>query len=88
MNFSTAPDVDRLVKAGLVSSDWDSGPNKGIASDSVVVLVVRKGNPRSIGLFKPIIRMDDASVCKPPPTCKTVAVPVKNLQAVLSARGK
>ena len=46
--FSTTPDVTRLVKAGLVSSDWDANPEKGIVSDSVVVLVVRKGNPKHI----------------------------------------
>ena len=48
MHFSIAPDVTRLVDAGLVAKDWDAGPNKGIATDSVVVLVVRKGNPKNI----------------------------------------
>ncbi len=46
--FSTTPDITRLVKAGLVSKDWDTGPTKGIVTDSVVVLVVRKGNPKHI----------------------------------------
>jgi sulfate transport system substrate-binding protein len=46
--FSTTPDITRLVKAGVVSSSWDAGPQKGISSDSVVVLVVRKGNPKHI----------------------------------------
>jgi sulfate/thiosulfate-binding protein len=46
--FSTTPDVTRLVKAGLVASDWNAGPTKGIVSDSVVVIVVRKGNPKHI----------------------------------------
>jgi sulfate/thiosulfate transport system substrate-binding protein len=46
--FSTTPDVTRLVKAGIVSSSWDANAHKGIASDSVVVLVVRKGNPKAI----------------------------------------
>jgi sulfate/thiosulfate transport system substrate-binding protein len=46
--FSTEPDVARLVKAGLVSSDWDANAYKGIVADSVVVLVVRKGNPKHI----------------------------------------
>jgi len=46
--FSTEPDVSRLVKAGLVSKSWDANPEKGISSDSVVVLVVRKGNPKHI----------------------------------------
>jgi sulfate transport system substrate-binding protein len=46
--FSTEPDVSRLVKAGIVSKSWDANPQKGISSDSVVVLVVRKGNPKHI----------------------------------------
>jgi sulfate/thiosulfate transport system substrate-binding protein len=46
--FSTAPDITRLVKAGLVSSSWDSVANQGVPSESVVVLVVRKGNPKHI----------------------------------------
>jgi sulfate/thiosulfate-binding protein len=46
--FSTEPDVSRLVKAGMVSSSWDANRYQGIVSDSVVVLVVRKGNPKHI----------------------------------------
>ena len=46
--FSTTPDITRLVKAGVVSKDWDANPEKGIVTDSVVVLVVRKGNPKNI----------------------------------------
>jgi sulfate transport system substrate-binding protein len=46
--FSTEPDISRLVKAGVVSKSWDANPEKGISSDSVVVLVVRKGNPKHI----------------------------------------
>ncbi len=46
--FSTEPDITRLVKAGMVSPGWDANPYKGIVSDSVVVLVVRKGNPKHI----------------------------------------
>ena len=46
--FSTEPDISRLVKAGLVSSSWDTVGVKGVPSDSVVVLVVRKGNPKHI----------------------------------------
>jgi sulfate/thiosulfate-binding protein len=46
--FSTTPDMTRLVKDGIVSSSWDANPAKGMSSDSVVVLVVRKGNPKHI----------------------------------------
>ena len=46
--FSLAPDIDRLVKEGLVDEDWNADPHKGMVTDSVVVLVVRKGNPKHI----------------------------------------
>ncbi len=46
--FSTTPDVTRLVKAGIVGGNWNANPYKGFSSDSVVVLVVRKGNPKHI----------------------------------------
>jgi sulfate transport system substrate-binding protein len=48
VNFSTEPDIDRLVKDGIVSSNWDANSYKGIVADSVVVFVVRKGNPKHI----------------------------------------
>jgi sulfate/thiosulfate-binding protein len=48
VNFSLEGDVTRLVKAGLVEEGWKSGPTKGIVSDSVVVIVVKKGNPLGI----------------------------------------
>ena len=46
--FSTTPDMTRLVKDGIVSTNWDANPQKGFSSDSVVVFVVRKGNPKHI----------------------------------------
>ncbi|MEG3635190.1 sulfate ABC transporter substrate-binding protein [Micromonospora palythoicola] len=48
VHFSVASDVTRLVDEGLVDESWDDGPNKGIVSSSVVVLAVRKGNPKNI----------------------------------------
>jgi sulfate/thiosulfate-binding protein len=59
--FSTSPDIDRLVDAGLVSSDWTNGPTKGIVNDSTVVMIVRPGNPKHISgwddLIKPGIKV-------------------------------
>jgi sulfate transport system substrate-binding protein len=46
--FSTTPDITRLVKDGIVAKDWNAGPQKGFVSNSVVTLVVRKGNPKHI----------------------------------------
>ncbi|MBV9194321.1 MAG: sulfate ABC transporter substrate-binding protein [Solirubrobacterales bacterium] len=46
--FSTTPDMTRLVKDKIVSSSWAANPEKGMSSDSVVVLAVRRGNPKHI----------------------------------------
>jgi sulfate transport system substrate-binding protein len=48
VHFSLEGDVTRLVKEGLVAPDWNAGPTKGMVSDSVVVIVVRSGNPKHI----------------------------------------
>ena len=37
--------MDKLVTAGLVDASWGSGEYKGIVTDSVATLIVRKGNP-------------------------------------------
>lgn len=47
VNFSIGPDMTRLVPK-QVDASWDAGANKGIVADTVVVLVVRKGNPLGI----------------------------------------
>lgn len=39
VHFSLEGDVTRLVEAGLVDEDWNAGPNAGIVSSSVAVLV-------------------------------------------------
>ncbi|WP_375493096.1 extracellular solute-binding protein [uncultured Jatrophihabitans sp.] len=66
--FSTGSDMSKLQQAGKVASGWDSGANKGIVADSVVVIVVKKGNPLHItgwdDLVKPgvkIVTPDPAS---------------------------
>jgi sulfate/thiosulfate transport system substrate-binding protein len=54
--LSTGLDVDTLVRAGLVAADWTKAPHGGIAADSVVVFVVRKGNPKHIKHWSDLIR--------------------------------
>ncbi len=41
-------DANALVAAGLVDGDWNTAPYGGIACQSLVVLAVRKGNPKGI----------------------------------------
>ena len=54
--FSTTPDMTRLVKDGIVAKNWDANPEHGFSSDSVVVLVVRKGNPKHITGWDDLIK--------------------------------
>jgi sulfate/thiosulfate-binding protein len=54
--FSTEPDMSRLVKSGIVAPSWDANPQKGISSNSVVVFVVRKGNPKHITGWNDLIK--------------------------------
>ena len=54
--FSLAPDVTKLVDAGLVSPDWDKDQYHGFVTDSVVALVVRKGNPKNIHTWDDLIK--------------------------------
>jgi sulfate/thiosulfate-binding protein len=54
--FSLAPDMDRLVKAGLVASDWANTPTKGLVSRSVVSFIVRKGNPKHIRTWDDLLK--------------------------------
>ncbi len=48
VHFSLEPDITRLVDAGLVADDWKDNDTKGIATSSVVAIVVREGNPKDI----------------------------------------
>jgi sulfate transport system substrate-binding protein len=54
--FSTTPDMTRLVKDGIVAKNWDANPQHGFSSDSLVVLVVRKGNPKHISGWDDLVK--------------------------------
>jgi sulfate transport system substrate-binding protein len=54
--FSTGADMGKVVDAGKVASGWDSGATKGLVSDSVVVITVRKGNPLGIKTWADLIK--------------------------------
>jgi sulfate transport system substrate-binding protein len=46
--LSLAPDVSTLVKKGIVPNSWNQNLYHGMVTDSVVVFVVRDGNPKNI----------------------------------------
>jgi sulfate transport system substrate-binding protein len=54
--LSLAPDVDQLVKAGLVDSKWNRQSYRGMVTDSVVVFAVRDGNPKKIKSWDDLLK--------------------------------
>lgn len=65
--FSLEPDVTRLVDAGLVAPDWaQAGKYNGMVSSSVVVFVVREGNPKDVQTWDDLVT-GDVEVVTPNP---------------------
>ena len=56
VNFSLEPDVERLVKAGMVSPSWNQNSTHGFVTNSVVVFIVRKGNPKHISNWPDLLK--------------------------------
>ena len=56
VHYSLETDVTRLVDEGLVAEDWKDNATKGIATSSVVVFVVRKGNPEGIETWDDLVK--------------------------------
>jgi sulfate/thiosulfate transport system substrate-binding protein len=66
VEFSLEPDITRLVDAGLVDSDWNTNEYKGMVTESVVVFMVRKGNPKNIETWDDLVT-GDVEVLEPNP---------------------
>jgi sulfate/thiosulfate transport system substrate-binding protein len=64
--FSLAPDVTRLVEAGMVDATWADDEYDGMVTNSVVVFAVRKGNPKGIKSWDDLIE-DGIEVIEPNP---------------------
>jgi sulfate/thiosulfate transport system substrate-binding protein len=56
VNLSLAPDIDALVQQRLVSPKWDKNRWQGIVTRSIVVFVVRGGNPKHIRTWSDLIK--------------------------------
>ena len=54
--LSTGDDVNILVDAGLVDTNWDKQSYKGIEADTVVVFAVRNGNPKHIKSWADLVK--------------------------------
>jgi sulfate/thiosulfate transport system substrate-binding protein len=66
VEFSLEPDMTRLVDADLVDKSWNQNEHKGMVTDSVVVFMVRKGNPKGIKDWDDLVT-GDVEVLEPNP---------------------
>ena len=48
--------MTKLVEDGLVAKDWNADAHKGMVTDSVVVFVTRKGNPKNIRTWDDLVK--------------------------------
>jgi sulfate transport system substrate-binding protein len=68
VHFSVSSDMERLVEEGeIVSKNWEKQPYGGYATDSVVVILVERGNPLGIKSFKDLEENEEAEVITPNP---------------------
>src|SRR2546421_609355 len=56
VELSLAPDIATLVQAHLVASTWDRNKYHGIVTRSVVVFVVRNGNPKHVRTWSDLLK--------------------------------
>jgi sulfate/thiosulfate transport system substrate-binding protein len=66
VEFSLEPDMTRLVEADLVDQGWNQNEHRGMVTNSVVVLMVRKGNPKGIKDWDDLVT-GDVDVLEPNP---------------------
>ena len=56
VNFSITTDMDRLVQSNQVDKTWANNKYNGVVSKSVVVFVLRNGNPKHIRTWDDLVK--------------------------------
>jgi sulfate/thiosulfate-binding protein len=56
VTLALEPDMTKLVDAGLVAKEWNADDHKGMITNSVVVFVTRKGNPKNIRSWDDLVK--------------------------------
>jgi sulfate/thiosulfate-binding protein len=54
--FSLEPDITSLVQKKLVAKSWKEGKYKGMVTRSVVVFIVRDGNPKKLETWNDLLK--------------------------------
>jgi sulfate transport system substrate-binding protein len=66
--LSLEGDIDKIVKAGLITHDWKSTPHNGIITNSIAAFGVREGNPKGIKDWSDLTKSGVAVVFPNPKT--------------------
>lgn len=80
--LSLEPDIESLVRAGLITHDWKQTSANGMVTRSIVVIAVRPGNPKNIKDWRDLTR-PDVEVLTPNP--KTSGGAMWNIAAIYGA---
>jgi len=80
--LSLEGDIDKIAEAGLITHDWKTKPNHGMASNSIVVIALRPGNPKGIKDW-PDLTQPGLNVLTPDP--KTSGGAQWNINAIYGA---
>lgn len=85
--LSLEADIDKIAAAGLIRNSWRSRAHQGMVSKSIVVIGVRRGNPKGIRDWQDL-RRPDVEVLTPNP--RTSGGALWNLAAIYGTvwRGK
>jgi sulfate/thiosulfate transport system substrate-binding protein len=66
--LSLAPDLDRIRAKNLITREWTLLPHRGMVTNSIVVLGVRRGNPKKITGWESLTRPGLQVLCPNPDT--------------------
>jgi sulfate/thiosulfate transport system substrate-binding protein len=58
IHVEQAGEMEQLVEDGVVDANWNEQPYGGIAHETVIVFIVRKGNPKRIHSLRDILDRD------------------------------
>ncbi|MBI3940771.1 MAG: sulfate ABC transporter substrate-binding protein [Acidobacteria bacterium] len=80
--LALAEDIDRIAEAGLITHDWKADSHGGMVSRSIVVIAVRRGNPKGIRDW-PDLALPGLNILTPDP--KTSGGAMWNINAIYGA---
>jgi sulfate/thiosulfate-binding protein len=87
--LSLWPDTDAIRKAGLINAGWEERlPNRSLPYTSLVVFVVRKGNPKGIQDWPDLVKEGVEVITPSPKTSGNGRMTLLTAWGYLQAQGK